>query len=433
MDFLNNREIAILFWFGVAFVFFARKTDMRKTFAPIFKCLLNRIILSVLFLYLLYVGFMIFCLEGWGLWDSGQIKNTIIWASVVGLVAVFKVADVKKETFFENWILDNFKIAVVLGFIVSFYTFHILIELILQPFIVIVVMMSAFSENKEEHKVVNSLCNWILAIIGLYALWWSGNKIWDDPSKFLTLQTVQDFSTPIVLSLAFTPFLYVLFIYATYERVFSVLVNVTDDKKLMWYMKLNAITSFGTDTDFLDRWRRNVLLNKPEDREAVRKITVSLLKLKEIEKAPPEIPTHEGWSPYKAQKFLIDHGVTVRDYHEQYGDWLANSNLLEVGEERILSDNIGYYIEGDARAAKQLVLKLNVNYPDNSEASEATFQTIAQALFEKATDKNVPEKFIKMIETGEGEIEVNDYLQVNASRGEWNGGYDKKITFKITS
>ena len=437
MELLSNREIAILIWFGVAFVFSARKTDLRKTFAPILKCLLNRIILSVLFLYLLYVGFMIFCLEGWGLWDSGQIKNTIIWTSVVGLVAIFKVADAKKETFFEDWIFDNFKIAVVLGFIVSFYTFHILIELILQPFIVIVVMMSALSESKEEHKAVNVLCDWVLAIIGLYVLWWSGNKIWADPSAFLTLQTVQDFATPIMLSLAFTPFLYVLFIYATYERVFSVLVNVTDDKKLLRYMKFNAMMSFGTDTDFLDRWRRNVLLNKPEDRESARKIATNLLELKNIERDPPEIEPSEGWSPYEAQKFLIEHGITVRDYHEQYGDWYANGNPLKVGNETILSDTICYYIAGDIRAAKKLKLHLNVNYPDENEVSEKAFLVAALTLFEKAISENIPEVFTKIIEIGEGEFMVNEYLRVFASGGEWDvgksKGYDKEITFQIIS
>jgi len=409
--------------------------DVRKSMLSVLECLIQKTILKVLFAFLFYLGIMLFCLNGLYLWDASQAKNALIWTLVIGLVSIFKAINVNKSSFFKGWLLDNFKITVLIGFFVSFYTFSIITEIIFQPFIALIVMMSAFSKTKKEHQSINKLCNWILSIVGILMVIWTTQQFVNDPRFFLKLQTFKDFYTPILLSIFLTPFLYGLYIYAVYERVFLTLQFVTNDKKLFNYMKTKAIIAFRTDTDFLDRWKQNIQLNKPKNKEAVNATVSNILQLRKIEKNPPSIPASEGWSPYSAQKFLERHEIFARDYQEQSGEWYTESPPLKIGNEKKLSDIISYCIFGNIHAVKRLQLNFNVNHPDNNLKSEKSFSEIAITLYKQAINEEPSPKFIDIISSGEGEVQINNYLKIDATKDTWNvgeaRGYGKIVTFKI--
>jgi hypothetical protein len=406
----------------------------------VFKAFFQRAVISIIVTFYLYVGFIVFCLEGLNIWDTSQIKNTLVWSIFVGIAAIFR-AVTEKETkhpiFFKNWIFDNLKVIVFVEFIVSFKPFPFLAELILQPFIAFISMVSVYAGHKDEHRSARKACNAILSIVGLFIVAHAINSIWVNYNEFATTNTLKDFYTPILLSLSLTPFLYLLYIYASYERVFSALSWAIKDEDLRKYAKFHAFLSFGTDIDFLDRWRRKILLSRPDNKESIKKSYLDIRTIKSLESNPPSISPCDGWSPYEAQKYIEDYGIATSDYHEQYDEWFASSPLIEIGDETIIMrDNIAYYIEGEKMSAKKLKLILTVYNSKNPSDSESKFTETAKALYKKAVSERIPDDFNSFLYSKGGVFQATEYLKIGLLREEWQGGieggYTKKLFFEVS-
>ncbi len=426
--------MALLIWAVILLIVICIKSSLREFLVLIIKHFLRRKIITLVLIYCSYVVFAVWCLNGWNLWDAGQIKNTLIWSIFVGIAAGFKVVmNAKKSGFFKEWIIDNLRVTILIEFIISLETLPLIVEIIMQPVLLFFVLMGAHSEGKEEFKIVSRFCNAVLVIAGLCIATYVIRGVWVHYTEYATVQTFQDFYIPILLSLSLTPFLYALYVYSSYERIFIGLHFSTTDENLRRYMKWKAVMSFGADIEFLDRWRRAVLLRRPDNKEDVKTSIANVRELKLIEKNPPHIESQNGWSPYEAQKYLEIYGIIVGDYHEQYDEWFASSPYLNVGSEKILSDNIAYYLGGDKRAVKKLTLHLNVNHPTDSTASELKFLEIGSALFRKATNQEPLDVFLEAITLGTGTLQINDYLRIEVSRDEWDRGYEKAIVFQITT
>lgn len=439
MDVFNNREIALLIWVIILLAFALSKSEMRESFLAVFKAFFQRAVISIIVTFYVYVGFIVFCLVELNVWDTSQIKNTLIWSVFVGIAAIFRTVtekETKDPVFFKNWIFDNLKIIVFVEFIVSFKPFPLLVELILQPFIAFISMVSVSAEYKDEHRSARKACNAILSIVGFFIVAHAINSIWVNYNEFATMNTLRDFYTPILLSLSLTPFLYLLYVYASYERVFSALSWAIKDEGLRKYTKFHAFLSFGADIEFLDRWRRKILLSKPENRDNIRKSILDIRAIKSLEKNPPSICSSDGWSPYEAQKYIEDYGISTGDYHEQYDEWFASSQLIEIGDEStIMRDNIAYYIEGEKKAAKKLKLILSVYNSKNVSGSESKFTEIARALYKKAVSQNIPDNFDSFLNSKEGIFQATEHIKVCLLREEWQGeiegGYTKRLFFEV--
>lgn len=219
----SNRELALMIWAALIVVAILLKSDLRKSFKPILKILFERVIIVTFAVYYAYVALLVFCLEGLHLWDISQFKNTVIWSIFVGISAIFSVAsqrEKKHHIFFRKWLHEAVSVTVFIEFLVSFETFSLITELILQPFLVLIVMVGAYSESKDEYKNVEQLCNVILGIAFLTIAYHTVQGVFVDYSAFASVATFKDFITPILLSVFFTPFLYVLYAYSTYETFF---------------------------------------------------------------------------------------------------------------------------------------------------------------------------------------------------------------------
>lgn len=432
MEIFSNREIAISIWLAIFLTWVFLKANLRNFLFLIIKHFFRKKILTSLAFLYSYIGLTVLCLDGLQIWDTSQIKNTIMWSIFVGMAAVYKATNNSKGlVFFKEWIIDNLKLIAVLEFIISFEVFPLSIEIILQPILMFIAFMGAFSEGKKEFTIVSKLCSVVLIVSGLSTFGYVLYGIWSHYNKFASIQTFIDFYTPIALSVCLTPFLYFLYVYSSYERIRIGIHFSTDDQKLRRYMKWKAALSFGTDIEFLDRWQRSNFLRKPVNKKDVKQSISDIKELKHIEKNPPAVDAREGWSPYEAQKFLIKYALVVGDYHRQFNDeWGARSASLKIGTERVLGNHISYHIEGTKRAAKRLKLFLNVHYLNESKASEEKFMEIGCYLFEKISNQNITDEVRQIILLGAGELEVAN-LRIEISKDEWRDGYEKGIVFEI--
>ena len=397
MSIFNNREIAIAIWLLVGIVagiaFALREKSVRQAFKRVWETLCQRLILVPLGLMVCYIAFMVFILHKIGFWDMCLLKNTVLWSISVATVSFFRIPQIAEdEHYVRNTIKDNFKLIAILEFVVTFYTFSLWTELLIIPIGTVLFTMQAYAETKEEFAPVEKLLSVLLGLFGGSLVAYAVYKLLTDFKGFAQPETLTDFSLPIVLSLLFSPFLFVLALYANYENAFLRLDFRIKDNALRRYTKRTILFGFHVRTGLLKRWLRNFGNRAPANQQELKASIEQVKNLAAREKHPIAVPLEQGWSPHYAHKFLINEELIPSDYHQgpsDDGQWFANSPYLEIGKS-IFPNNIAYYLEGDEYIVQRLKLVANFNDPESTDETRQRFVKIAAQLFNKALHQEIP-------------------------------------------
>ena len=131
---------------------------------------------------------------------------------------------------------------VLIEFIFNTFTFNIIVEVILIPFITIIVIMNILAEREEHSEQVKKLMSMILSIIGLVILGLSLKEFIHISDvgevKVLTIS----FIIPIVFSLLYIPIAYLFAIFSRYEMLFlRMSFKSPDNKKIFSIRKILAV------------------------------------------------------------------------------------------------------------------------------------------------------------------------------------------------
>src|SRR5690606_28772164 len=141
---------------------------------------------------------------------------------------------------FRDWIKESLKVVAIVEFVVTFYAFPLWAEVILQPLLLVVVGTLAVGKRDAKNEPAVKLLNGLLSLFGMGLVVYAAYMIAVNMGSFLTLATLRDFYTPIVLSVLFVPFIFVLHVYNTYEMSFLALRWTIKDHKIRRYAKLKA-------------------------------------------------------------------------------------------------------------------------------------------------------------------------------------------------
>lgn len=436
MDVFNNREIAILIW-AILFLGWCLSQDkIRSSLKTVIKAAFSRLLLKVYGAMLLYIFAMIYCLHEMAIWEHGQTKNTVIWIFSVALISLFRSNSIMEDPhYFRTAIKDNLNLIIVLEFILTFYTFNLFGELILVPVGAIFGGMKALTEGKAEHEIVDRFLSRIFIAFGIFII---GNAVYNLAqgfTEFATTETLADFYTPPLLSLLYLPFVYVLSLYSTYERVFIRIKFKCSEDDILKYVKWKSMLAFHFRVRLLDRWANATFFPQLTSKGEVRKSIKDIKALVAYEKNPKIIPVEEGWSPYEAKEFLSEHGLTT-GYYKSIGDpeWFATSNDLDVGE-NVLPNYINYNISGDRYAARSLKLKINMHNPEHGNEAVDHFVELAGILLDKALGAEISDDLKSVIQLGQDATGTFENKTISVSRENWpnhaNGGFD--LSFAISA
>lgn len=314
MGIFNNREIAIGIWAVVFFLWCLIKPTIRSSLVQIASAFFNIKILLPLGLMTTYIGFLIYGLYELELWTINQLKNTVLWSVSVAAVSLFRVTDIKNtSSYFKAAIKDNFKLIIVLEFIIAFYTFPLWVELIIIPVLALLGGVLAYSETDKKYSQVEGLLNALFAWFGLGLIFYVIFQISADIEKFAKLQTLTDFSLPPILFMFYLPFIFLMNLYVNYENAFVRLQFVVKEPSLRAYAKRCAIKAFHFRIELLNRWTRNLNLTNRENRQDIKDAIREVKTTWEREQSPEEIPLDLGWSPFMAREFLITEGLIPSD------------------------------------------------------------------------------------------------------------------------
>jgi energy-converting hydrogenase Eha subunit E len=425
---LNDREIALLIWLGVTVIACVVHPGIRPSLISVLKAFGRRQILVVIGLLYAFLGLTVWLLSAVGLWYWDQLKTTLVWSVVVGIASLMQINTIEDQPhFFRDWIMESLKVVAIVEFVVTFYAFPLWAELILQPLLFVIVGTIAFSKDDPKNEPAMKVLNGFLALFGMGLVFYAVYMIAVNLGSFLTLATLRDFYTPIVLSILFVPFIFVLHVYSAYERTFRVLRWAIKDNKLRRYAKIKVILSFGPRVALLRRWQINLGAHRPGDREDIHRAIQEIKESRRRERHPILVSPERGWSPHIAKDFLAEFGLVTKHYHRLYDEWYAGSPMLELGK-GVFPNNLAYYVEGGELIALRLKLNLNVNEVAESAEAQGRFVEIGNALLNKATGHR-PLRNASPMETVLGQHRIA--VKKDEWSGDIKGGYDLMLTIEM--
>jgi len=431
---LNTREIAILLWLGGFIGFGLLKRPVRESVAKLGRAFVQRLVLIVLGLVVLYVTGCVVLLKAVGIWEWPNLKTTLLWGLTFAFVTIMDVKKLEKgPKALGSLTKDTLSATVIIVFIAEFYTFPLWGELLLVPALVMLGGMLALAPYRPEHAIVIKPLQFVQTMAGLGILSFSAYHIIQDLRGFATVGTAREFAVPILLSLMFLPFLFGLSIYMGYENAGLRLRNAIEDRGLRRYAVFRGMLAFRTNIDLYQRFVRNIQFAEELDKAAIRQAIREVRMLRRREKNPPPVPWSEGWSPYKVQALLADRDLLTNDYHRSFGDWSAESPMLDIGG-GLFHDRLTYRIAGTETAATRLSLELNANIPGTPELSDAKFWEVARLLLARALGEQAAEQFIRTAsQDAQGTIQA-DEATIMLRRDDWGtgtrGGYSRRVTIR---
>ena len=196
---------------------------------------------------------MVYIFYRFRLWDTSFINDTIVWIVGVAFVMYLNVNRVNNDEFFKKTIIDNLKLIIVLEFIINLYVFNFWVELFLVPLIAILVGVMGISSSNPENKQVESCLNTVFIVIGMGFLSYAIYNIIIDFQGFLSIDNLKKFLLPIVFTVIFLPFIYVMALYVTYDLIFRQIMNLIKDESLARYTRQKTIFSFHLNLKYLNK------------------------------------------------------------------------------------------------------------------------------------------------------------------------------------
>ena len=347
-----------------------------------------------------YIAVVVLVLYEAGIWSTNQLKNTTLWTFSVAILSMFRIPQITDdETYFRTVLKDNFKIIVVLEFVVAFYTFSLLAELLIVPTVTFLVTLQAFSEIDQRYKQVGQILANLLTAIGCGLVLYAGLLLATEPSSFFKAGTLSDFVLPIVLTILFLPFLFALNLYVQFEALFTRIKFLYQTDSERRRAKRTALFGLHIRTPLLKRWLRYIQRHRPRGPAEFRRSVHYVKAQVRNEKNPPHVPICRGWSPYLASKFLSELELGTGDYIQDGLDpdqWYSNSEYLDVNG-GLIPNNIAFYVEGDEHCAKRLKLVATVNDISSVQTLRIQFLEAIETLIAEALECSVPPQLITAV------------------------------------
>lgn len=258
-DFFSTRELAIIFWLSLFLIYTLTKKNVRNSSIKLIQAFFQHKIIVLLLLMIIYVEVQLFGLVKLGLWDTSLLKDTIYWPMLVGFPLLMKTNKIGSEKkYLKSIFKDSIKGIVILEFIANFYSFSLVAELILIPIMTIVGVSSIYTKNEPKYRAVEKLFSNLTVIFGLVVLSYTAYRIYHGFGDFANLSTLKSFLLPILLTISFLPFLYLVALWSLYETMLYRIGHRLEKKKDKRYLKWKMFGKFFFNRKKLQQFQKDL-------------------------------------------------------------------------------------------------------------------------------------------------------------------------------
>lgn len=279
----NNRELAFGIVITLLFLWGATKVEIRSSFKSVLKAFFNIRILTMLSAFSGYVLLSINALYSVDIWDVSQVKNSIVWFIFVGAVALFGVHNARKDkNYFSTLFNQQFKVIVLIGFLVALTTYSLFTELFLLIFSTVLVGISAYAEYHPEHSQAKGVADKTLAVLGGSLVLHSVYEVYFNSDKLIQLSTFQNFLVPLMLTTMLIPFLFFLAKYMEYEMGFVMIKIYTNSATLRRYAIFKSLILFKGNIDLIAGWLQYSCIPEFESKESIERSIQKYIELNSL-------------------------------------------------------------------------------------------------------------------------------------------------------
>ena len=434
---LNNREIATLIYVGfflIALMFWKKGLPL---VLDVVRTFFSLKLIPIWVLMSLYVASCVCLLACLNLWDWPNLKSTLLWWVTVGFTCGFEAQRFKYESHpIRKLVYKAFTISTIIIFIAELVSFPLLIELLIFPILLLLTALIAVCEHRTDEPGIRqtlSLLRRFQMLIGIAILGFSYWLVAKSIPKFWSLNTLREFGLPLLLWLMFIPFIFLLAIYMTYEEIFIRLQLRPKQASIVHYTRWRSLFAFGWNIDGIKRLVRDVQERDITDKQGVNDAIREIKQLAKIAKNPPAVTCAEGWSPYAARLFLEEYGLITDDYHRTQWEWFAHIPSVKLND-KVLADQMSYYLTGNERAVTQLRLTLDGHNQNDVEEARCAFDERAVLLLTKIFDAERAATIYARAQTSEPEVTMIDGVQVWLDQSDYGdvcrGGYVRNLTIR---
>lgn len=230
----NNRELALGAWIILAIVAGLFTKAGRKFLQSVAPIIFGRKFVVFYIIFLSFFTLTVLYLYCIGFWDTSLLKDTIFWIIFIEIPLFAKAIDKAKDgRFFVKLIRDNLTIIVVIDFLLNFWTFSLVVELIIVPIALFLGALYAFAARDEKAAIVKKFLNWLFIIFGIISVIFALYNLVKHPEELWNIETLKEFLLPILLLFMNLPVVYGLALYNVYEQVFLRVKGIQKEQKKM--------------------------------------------------------------------------------------------------------------------------------------------------------------------------------------------------------
>lgn len=212
----SSRELALIAWTIMMLAGMCFSQKFRQSLKNLFKVFFT-IKLQIIFLggYIYLVLTLLFISKGLH-WNAVLVKDCIIY---VFITSILMIGGAIKQKRIKNNIFETIKASTIIAFYINIVTFCFIAEFILLPVIVFFSMTAAYakSSNNIDENRAGCLLESCINMIYIGIIVYSGIKIYQNPSLIIKEESVYSLILPIILTVCFTPYLFIVKLYSAYE------------------------------------------------------------------------------------------------------------------------------------------------------------------------------------------------------------------------
>lgn len=394
VDILNTRELAIIVWASVLGGLLITHNKIRPALINLIKTAFNAKIITVFSGAIAYTIVMIALLKAFNFWTLSELKTSVLWVFTFAFVTMTEAITSKdKGKKLGTVARDVVTVTAFILFVAEFYTFPLWSELLLVPLTVFLGGLLAVADHDQKFAPIKRIIETLFVLIGLSMLAYSVIMIVNNPEEVWTIATLRSFAVPIIMSLAFIPFLYALILFVVYETALATLTIQGHSKPMIRYAVLRGMAVLGGNVDLLDRFRMSLNLEQELTHAAIDQRLKELWQTHQRRKNPPLVTIDKGWSPFEACKFLSQYGLKAENYRRLYEDWWTEVGPKEVGM-GIMPGSLMYRLYGTEHAVTKLKLEFHVTNHGDLETGQSAFEEAAITLLKAAMGQPTAAQFI---------------------------------------
>lgn len=219
---MNDREVAVVIWLGIAVVFLVGWRDTRGSVRDVLAAALQPKLVVPVALTAAYASALLFVGARVGLWDPSLVPDTVAWFVSTAVVLLAKVASTPVDSgFFKTAARATLRAAVFVEVFVNLVVLSLPVELLLVPLLVLLGLLAAVARSDGRSTSVANAVDGIIACVGVALLGYVAVRLATGWETFDQAHALLQFLLPVWLTFGALPFVYGVGIWVMYDSAFA--------------------------------------------------------------------------------------------------------------------------------------------------------------------------------------------------------------------